>query len=55
MKFKSLAHFKIEPKKFDRQYNYWRKSQSLGWKTPAKIYTDKRYLNKKKRSKKHAG
>ena len=40
--------FQKELRKFDRRYNYWRKSQSLGWKTPAEIYKDRRYFNKKK-------
>ncbi|MDG6995681.1 MAG: transposase [Nitrososphaerota archaeon] len=48
VKFKSLDHFKMELKKFDRQHNYWRKNQSLGWKTPAQIYNDERYRNKKR-------
>lgn len=46
VRFSSLDHFKSELKKFDRRYNYWRKSQALGWKTPASIYNDRRYLNK---------
>jgi len=44
VRFSSLAHFKIELKKFDRRYNYWRKHQSLGWKTPAEVYNDKKYF-----------
>jgi putative transposase len=47
VRFSSLNHFKRELSKFDRRYNYWRKSQALGWKTPASIYNDKRYFNKK--------
>lgn len=46
VRFTSLAHFKRELRKFDRRYNYWRKSQALGWKTPAEIYDDQRYFNK---------
>jgi transposase InsO family protein len=46
VRFKSLAHFKTELRKFDRRYNCWRKSQALGWKTPAEIYTDKRNFRK---------
>jgi transposase InsO family protein len=46
VRFSSLDHFKRELSKFDRRYNYWRKSQSLGWKTPASIYFDSRYFNK---------
>ncbi len=48
VRFSSLSHFKKELKKFDRRYNYWRKSGSLGWKTPAQIYNDRRYFNKPK-------
>lgn len=51
VRFSSLDHFKSELKKFDKRYNYWRKSQSLGWKRPAEIYNDKRYFNKSKTSK----
>jgi len=47
IRFSSLAHFRRELRKFDRRYNYWRKHQSLGWKTPAEIYNDKRYFNKR--------
>ena len=47
-RFSSLAHFKRDLQKFDSQYNYWRKSQALGWKTPAEIYNDKRYFGKKR-------
>ncbi|MDH2900654.1 MAG: DDE-type integrase/transposase/recombinase [archaeon] len=47
-RFSSLSHFKRELRRFDRQYNYWRKSQALGWKTPAEIYNDKRYFGKKR-------
>jgi putative transposase len=47
VRFTSLTHFKAELRKFDRRYNHWRKSQALGWKTPAPIYTDERYFNKK--------
>lgn len=47
VRFSSLAHFKRELRKFDRRYNHWRKSQSLGWKTPAEIYNDRRYFSKR--------
>ncbi|MGQ9515539.1 MAG: integrase core domain-containing protein, partial [Thermoproteota archaeon] len=50
VRFSSLAHFRRELRKFDRRYNYWRKHQSLGWKTPAEIYNDERYLNKRAKS-----
>jgi putative transposase len=46
VRFSSLNHFKRELSKFDRRYNYWRKSQSLGWRTPASIYNDESYFNK---------
>ena len=39
VRFTSLAHFKRELRKFDRIYNYWRKNQTLGWKTPASVST----------------
>jgi len=48
VRFRSLSHFRRELAKFDRRYNYWRKSQALGWKTPASIYDDRRYFNKPK-------
>ena len=51
LRFSSLLHCKRELKKFDRKYNYWRKNQTLGWKTPASIYNDKRYFNKRPNSK----
>ncbi len=47
-RFSSLSHFKRELRRFDRQYNYWRKSQALGWKTPAQIYNNMRYFSKKR-------
>lgn len=46
VRFTSLSHCRKELRKFDRRYNYWRKSQALGWKTPASVYYDKRYFNK---------
>jgi putative transposase len=46
VRFTSLSHFRRELRKFDTRYNYWRKSGSLGWKTPAEIYNDKRFFNK---------
>lgn len=46
VRFKSLSHFRLELRRFDRRYNWWRKSQALGWKTPASIYNDRRYLGK---------
>jgi len=48
VRFSSLSHFKREMGKFDRKYNYWRKNQTLGWKTPASIYHDRKYFNKKR-------
>jgi putative transposase len=50
VRFSSLNHFKHELSKFDRRYNYWRKSQALGWKTPSEIYNDERYFSKGRRS-----
>jgi transposase InsO family protein len=50
VRFTSLAHFKRELRRFDRRYNYWRKSQPLGWKTPAEIYNDSTYFNKDARN-----
>ncbi len=47
-KFKSLSHFRRELWKFDRMYNYWRKQEILGWRTPAEIYFDKKYFNRRK-------
>ena len=46
VRFRSLSHFRKELRKFDRRYNFWRKSQALGWKTPASVYNDRRYFNK---------
>jgi putative transposase len=47
-KFKSLSHFRRELWKFDQKYNNWRKQEILGWRTPAEIYFDKKYFNKRK-------
>ena len=49
VRFSSLSHFKRELGKFDRRYNYWRKNQTLGWKTPASIYHDRKYFRHAKR------
>lgn len=46
VRFSSLSHCKRELRKFDRKYNYWRKQEPHGWKTPASIYNDKKYFNK---------
>ena len=43
VRFKSLSHFRKELRRFDKRYNYWRKSQALGWQTPASIYYDSKY------------
>ncbi len=48
VRFSSLSHFKRELRKFDRRYNHWRKNQTLGWKTPASVYHDRKYFNKKR-------
>jgi transposase InsO family protein len=46
-RFSSLSHFRRELWKFDQRYNHWRKQQCLDWKTPASIYNDERYFNKR--------
>lgn len=43
--FDSLSHFRRELWKFDRRYNGWRKLAVLGWRTPASIYNDVKYIN----------
>ena len=48
VRFSSLGHFKRELRRFDRRYNYWRKSQALGWKTPAEIYNDTSFFSHRK-------
>lgn len=48
VRFSSMSHFKRELKKFDKKYNCWRKNQTLGWKTPASVYNDKRYFGKRR-------
>ena len=45
-RFKTISHFRKELRKFDKRYNYWRKQEIHGWKTPADIYNDKNYFNK---------
>jgi putative transposase len=55
VRFESLSHFKRELAKFDRSYNYWRKSQALGWKTPSEIYNDRTYFNKERSSREKDG
>jgi transposase InsO family protein len=47
--FKSLSEFRRELYKFDTKYNNWRKHEILGWNTPASVYNNKRYFNKKVR------
>jgi transposase InsO family protein len=44
-RFSSLSHFRKELWKFDQRYNNWRKQETLGWRTPAQVYHDKRYFN----------
>jgi transposase InsO family protein len=44
--FSFLSHFREELWKFDKRYNYWRKQEIHGWKTPANIYNNKKYFNK---------
>jgi transposase InsO family protein len=48
VRFSSLSHFRKELRKFDMRYNHWRKQQIHGWKTPASIYNDSRYFNKRR-------
>ncbi|CDI06486.1 hypothetical protein NITUZ_60013 [Candidatus Nitrosotenuis uzonensis] len=48
VRFSSLSHFRAELRKFDRRYNHWSKNHTLGWKTPASIYNDRKYFNKKR-------
>ena len=45
--FHSLTHFRRELWRFDRQYNNWRKQQILGWQTPASVYHNPKFFNKK--------
>lgn len=47
--FKSLAHFRRELWKFDQKYNNWRKQEILGWQTPASVYRNKKYFNKRRK------
>jgi len=47
--FTSLSHFKKELWKFDYKYNNWRKQEVLGWQTPASVYNNKKYFNKKRK------
>ena len=46
-RFRSLSHFRKELRRFDKRYNNWRKQKPLGWQTPASIYHNKKYFNKK--------
>ena len=55
VRFSSLSHFKRDLGKFDRRYNFWRKSQALGWKTPASVYHDRMYFNKKRQQDRKSG
>jgi transposase InsO family protein len=41
MEFHSFSHFKCELRNFEKQYNYLRKQEILGWITPSSIYQDK--------------
>lgn len=49
IKFRSLTHFRNELRKFDHKYNHWRKQEIHGWQTPAAIYFNKKYYNKKQK------
>ncbi|MDE1863726.1 MAG: transposase [Thaumarchaeota archaeon] len=46
VRFSSLSHFRMELRRFDRRYNFWRKSQALGWSTPASVYNDRKYFGR---------
>lgn len=46
--FKSLSDFRKQLWRFDRMYNYWRKQETLGWQTPASVYFNSKYFNKKR-------
>jgi len=46
--FTSLSHFRKDLWKFDQKYNNWRKQEILGWQTPASVYNDEKYFNKKR-------
>ena len=48
-KFKSLSDFRKALWKFDNQYNNWRKQEALGWQTPASVYFNKKYFNKRRK------
>jgi putative transposase len=48
-KFDSISHFRKELWKFDQKYNNWRKQEALGWNTPASVYNNKNYFNKKRK------
>jgi putative transposase len=55
VRFESMPHFRRELKKFDKRYNNWRKSEALDWQTPASIYNDERYFNKRSRQQHNDG
>lgn len=48
-RFTGLGHFRRELWKYDHTYNHWRKQEILDWQTPASIYTNKAYFNKRRR------
>ncbi len=50
-RFRSLSHFRKELRRFDSQYNNWRKQEVLGWQTPASVYQNPKFFNKKQRKK----
>ena len=47
--FKSLSDFRKQLWKFDSHYNNWRKQEVLGWQTPASVYHNKKYFNKRRK------
>lgn len=49
VEFTSLSHFRAELRKFDRSYNEWRKQEIHGWQTPASVYNNPMFFNKKRK------
>lgn len=47
--FKSLSHFRKKLWDYDHRYNTWRKQEIHDWQTPASIYNNKIYFNKRRR------
>lgn len=49
VEFTSLSHFRAELRKFDERYNNWRKQEIHGWQTPASVYNNPKFFNKKRK------